>query len=110
MNAIDPRKAAGISRRTLAKTLSGAAAAALLPAPATAAEEPVLASGQIGEARTEALVEAALSSTPAGLTAEQRLDVRRGVRDLQKALADARKAKLDYSVEPPLVFLPEGRR
>jgi hypothetical protein len=110
MDAIGTRNTAGISRRTLAKTLSGAAAAALLPAPATAAEEPALPSGQKTEERTEALVEAALSATPAGLTAEQRLDVRRGVRDLQKALADARKAKLDYGVEPVTVFLPEGRR
>ncbi len=100
----------GLTRRSLARAVSGVAAAAILPVRATAAEEPILASGQKGEARTEALVEAALSATPASLTAEQRLDVRRGVHDLQKALADARKVKLDYGVEPVTVFLPEGRR
>jgi len=110
MNAIGTRKAGGISRRTLAKTISGAAAAALLPGRSNAADTPAAPSGQIEESHTDALVEAALSATPAALTAEQRLDVRRGVRDLQKALADARRAKLDASVEPATVFLAEGRR
>ena len=97
-------------RRLLARVLGAAAAAAILPAPATAAEEPVLPSRHNAEARTEALVEAALSATPASLTAEQRLDVRRGVRDLQKTLADARRVPLGYDADPATIFLPEGRR
>ena len=109
MSAVGTRKA-GISRRTLAKTLSGAAAAAILPGRSDAADPPGLPSNQIAEARTEALVEAALSATPASLTAEQRLDVRRGVRDLQKTLADARRVPLGYDADPATIFLPEGRR
>ena len=101
---------ASFDRRSLARMLGAAAADALLPAPPAVAEERILPPGQRNEARTEALAEAALSATPASLSAEQRLDVRRGVRDLEKALADARKAKLDYDVEPPLVFLADLRR
>src|SRR5271169_984198 len=97
-------------RRSLARVLGAAAAAAMLPAPAIVAEGPLSPSRQNVEARTEALVEAALSATPASLTAEQRLDVRRGVRDLQKALADARRVALPYETDPAIVFLPEGRR
>ena len=100
----------GLTRRSLARAISGAAAAAILPAPATAGEEPVLPFGQRTEARIEALVEAALSATPASLTAEQRLDVRRSVRAVQKALADARRVELPYETDPATVFLPEGRR
>ncbi|MGE5717153.1 MAG: hypothetical protein ACM369_10930 [Acidobacteriota bacterium] len=48
--------------------------------------------------------------TPAALSAEQRLDVRRGVRDLQKALAEARRVSLPYETDPATVFLPEGHR
>jgi hypothetical protein len=98
----------GLTRRSLARAISGAAASAILPRPA-AAEEPVIRSGQKAEARTEALVEAALSATPASLTAEQRLDVRRGVHDLHKALADARRVALSYETDPATIFLPEGR-
>ena len=100
----------GLTRRSLARAISGATAAAILAAPATAAEEPVLPSRQNTEARTEALVEAALSATPASLTAEQRLDVRRFVRDLQKTLADARRVPLGYDADPATIFLPEGHR
>lgn len=110
MNAIGTRKAAGISRRTLAKTISGAAAAALLPGRSDAADTPAAPSGQTGESHADALVEAALSATPAALTAEQRLDVRRGVRDLQKALEDARRVTLPYETDPATVFLPQGHR
>ena len=110
MNAIGTRKATGISRRTLAKTLSGAAAAAFLPGRSDAADTPALPSKQIADSHTEALVEAALSATPASLTAEQRPDVRRSVRDVQKALADARRVELPYETDPATVFLPEGRR
>ena len=80
------------------------------PRRSDAAEDAASSSQQTAEARTEALVEAALSATPATLTAEQRLDVRRGVRDLQKALADARRVALPYETDPATVFLPEGRR
>jgi hypothetical protein len=100
----------GLTRRSLARAMGGAAAAAILPAPAIAAEGDASPSQEKVEARTEALVEAALSATPASLTAEQRLDVRRGVRDLQKALADARRVALPYETDPATVFLPEGRR
>lgn len=103
-------KAAGISRRTLAKTLSGAAAAALLSGRSDAADPPAPPSKQIAESRTEAMVEAALSATPASLTAEQRLDVRRGVRDLQRTLADVRRVPVGYDADPATIFLPEGRR
>src|ERR1017187_2430811 len=109
MNARGPRTATGIPRRTLAKPLSGAAAAAFLPGRSEAADTPALPSKQIADSHTEALVEAALSATPASLTAEQRLDVRRGVRDLQKALADARRVELSYETDPATVFLPKGR-
>ena len=100
----------GLTRRSLARAISGAAAAAILPAPAVAAGGAALSPQQSSEARTEALVEAALSATPATLSAEQRLDVRRGVRDLQKTLADARRVALPYETDPATVFLPEGRR
>src|SRR5664279_5557519 len=94
----------GISRRSLAKTLGGAAAAAILPAPAGATDEALVSSEQDAEAGTNALVEAALSATPARLSPEQRLDVRRAVRDTQKTLADARRASLGYDVDPATVF------
>ncbi len=98
----------GLTRRSLARAIGGAAAAAILPAPA--AGDGASSPQQTSEARTEALVEAALSATPATLSAEQRLDVRRGVRDLQKTLADARRVALPYETDPATVFLPEGRR
>lgn len=110
MNTIGTRKAIGISRRTLAKTLSGAAAAACLPGRSDAADAPASPLKQIAESRTEALVEAALSATPASLTAEQRFHVRRGVRDLQKTLGDARRVPLGYDADPATIFLPEGHR
>ena len=97
-------KPTGISRRALAKTLGGATAAAMLPGPAGATEQPLLPSEQDAEARTNALVEAALSATPARLSPEQRLDVRRAVRDTQKALLDIRKAGLGYDVDPATIF------
>ena len=103
----DPR---GLSRRSLARVLGGATAAALLPGRSHAADTPAQPSEQIANSHTEALVEAALSATPASLTAEQRLDVRRGVRDLQKALAEARRLALPYEIDPATVFLPDGRR
>ena len=98
------------TRRSLARTVSGAAAAAFLPGRSDAAETPVPPSKQFADSHADALVEAALSATPANLSAEQRLDVRRGVRDLQKALADARRVALPYETDPATVFLPEGRR
>ena len=94
----------GLTRRSLARTISGAAAAAMLPASVTAAEEPVLPSQQSTEGHTDALVEAALSATPARLSPEQRLEVRRAVRDTQKALFDVRKVGLGYGVDPATVF------
>ncbi len=102
----DPR---GLSRRSLARVISGAAAAALLPGRSEAVEAPAHLSKQFEDSHTEALVEAALSATPATLSAEQRLDVRRGVRDLQKALADARRVQVPYETDPATVFLPTGR-
>ena len=104
------RRVSGITRRSLARTLGGAAAVACLPGRSDAAGPPSPPSRQIAESRTEALVEAALSATPVALTAEQRLDVRRGVRDLQKTLADARRVPLGYDADPATIFLPEGRR
>jgi hypothetical protein len=103
-------EATGITRRALARTLGGAAAVACLSGRSDAAEPLTPPSSQVAEARVEALVEAALSATPASLTAEQRLDVRRGVRDLQKTLADARRVPLGYDTDPATIFLPEGRR
>jgi hypothetical protein len=104
MDTIGTRKAARISRRTLAKTLSGAAAAAFLPGRSDAADPPAPLSEQNADARTEALVEAALFATPASLTPEQRLEVRRAVRDTQKTLLDVRKVDLGYDVDPSTVF------
>jgi hypothetical protein len=43
-------------------------------------------------------------SRTARLTPEQRLEVRRAVRDTQKALLDVRKVGLDYDVDPATVF------
>jgi hypothetical protein len=109
MNDERSSRAHGISRRALAKTLGGAAtaaAASLLPVSAAAS----LASGDPVEAHVDAMVEAALAATPATLTPEQRLEVRRGVRDLQKALADVRRTPLDSDVDPATVFLPGGWR
>jgi len=94
-----------ISRRALAKTLGGAAAAAILPAAAAATEQPFPPSQQNADARTEALVEAALSVTPARLSPEQRLDVRRAVRDTQKSLLDVRKVALPFETDPATIFL-----
>lgn len=110
MNDAGTPTPSGISRRSLAKTLSGAAAAAILPTATGAAEEPVTSAPPNADARTEALVEAALAATPARLSPEQRLDVRRGVRDTQKALLELRKIGLDDDVDPATVFLPEGRK
>ena len=81
MNDAGTPKTTGISRRSLAKTLGAAAAATVLPAGPGAAEEPVSSYPPNADARIDALVEAALAVTPARLTPEQRLDVRRGVRD-----------------------------
>ena len=100
----------GLTRRSLATTIGGAAASALLPGRSDAAEAPAPPSKQLADSHTDALVEAALSATPANLTAEQRLDVRRGVRDLQKPLADARRVALPYETNPATVFLPERHR
>ena len=104
MNDSSTTKPTGISRRALAKTLGGAAAAVCLPGQADAAEPLAASSIEIADAHTEALVEAALSATPARLTPEQRLDVRRAVRDTQKALLDIRKADLGYDVDPATIF------
>lgn len=90
MNDSDTSKPTRISRRALARTLGGAAAVACLPGRSDAADPSAVSSREIADSRTEALVEAALSATPARLTPEQRLEVRRAVRDLQKTLADAR--------------------
>lgn len=109
---LEGNKEGGFDRRSLVLRLGGAAAATaagLLPATVGAEESPSSPSKQNSSTRTDALVEAALSVSPAELTAEQRLDVRRGVRDLQKALADARRVALPYETDPATVFLPVGR-
>lgn len=103
----DPR---GLSRRSLARVISGATAAALLPGRSRAEDTPTPSPRPSPESHADALVEAALSVTPAALSAEQRLDVRRGVRDLQKALAEARRVSVPYETDPATVFLPEGHR
>jgi hypothetical protein len=97
-------------RRSLARSLAASAAAALLPAAARADDVPSSLSKESPGSPVDAAIEAALAVTPVELSPEQRLDVRNGVRSLEKALEDARKAKLDYDVEPAFVFLPEGRR
>jgi hypothetical protein len=94
----------GVTRRSLARTIGGAAAAAILPGRSDAADPPVVSPQEIADARTETLVEAALSATPARLTPEQRLEVRRAVRDTQKTLLDVRKVGLGYDVDPATVF------
>jgi hypothetical protein len=104
MNDSGISKPTGISRRALAKTLGGAAAATCLPGRSDAAEPSGASSQEIADARTEALIEAALSSTPARLTPEQRLEVRRAVRDTQKALLEVQKLSLGYGVDPATVF------
>ena len=106
MNDSGKSNATRVSRRALARSLGGAAAAALVPSALEAAETPsLLPSQQDADARTEALVEAALSVTPARLAPEQRLDVRRAVRDTQKSLLDVRKAALPSETDPATVFL-----
>src|SRR5450759_278152 len=101
MNESGTSKPTGISRRALAKTLGGAAAAVWLPRRTDAADPSAASSREIADARTEALIEAALSATPARLTPEQRLEVRRAVRDTQKALLDVRKVCLLYTSPSP---------
>jgi hypothetical protein len=103
-------KVTGISRRALARTLGGAAAAACLPAPVRAASEPAPFPQEVADARIDALVEAALAATPARLTPEQRLDVRRAVRDTQKTLLDVRKVALGDDVDPATVFQAKAVR
>ena len=104
MNDSGTLKPTRISRRALARTLGVAAAAACLPGLSDAADPSAVSSREIADSRTEALDEAALSATPARLTPEQRLEVRRAVRDTQKALLDVRKVGLDYDVDPATVF------
>jgi hypothetical protein len=104
MNDSGASKPLKVSRRALAKTLGGAAAAAILPGAGATAEGPLSPSQQNADARTDALVEAALTSTPARLSPEQRLDVRRAVRDTQKALLEVRKVGLGYDVDPATIF------
>ena len=103
----------GVTRRSLARTIGGAAAAAILPGRSDAADPPAASLQslpslqslqEVADTRTDALVEAALSATPARLTPEQRLEVRRAVRDMQKALLDVRKVDLGYDVDPSTVF------
>jgi len=103
-------KQEGLTRRSLARAISGAAAAAFLPGQADAADPSAVSQQETADAHTDALVEAALSATPARFTPEQRLEVRRAVRDTQKALLDVRKVGLGYDVDPATIFLPEGRR
>jgi hypothetical protein len=82
------------TRRELALGLAAASGTALLPLPASAADEPP--------------VEAALTASPAPLDPQQRLAVRNGVRGLQKSLADARKKEVPNDVDPAFVYLPGG--
>jgi hypothetical protein len=93
-----------VTRRALARTLGGAAAAACLPALPSAAETPAPA-GSVSDPALEAAIAAAFAATPAPLSPEQRLDVRNGVRSLQQALADGRRAPIAYEAEPATVFL-----
>jgi hypothetical protein len=97
-------------RRSLARGIGAAAATALLPSRLRADDAPVPLSKESSGAPVDSLIDAALAVSPAELSPEQRLDVRNGVRSLQQALADARKAKLDYGVEPAFIFLAEGKR
>ena len=99
-------KQEGLTRRSLARAISGAAAAAaFLPGRSDAADPSAVSQQETADAHTDALVEAALSATPASLTPEQRLEVRRAVRDTQKTLTDVRKVSLGYDVDPATVFL-----
>jgi hypothetical protein len=84
MNESGTSKPTGISRRALAKTLGGAAAAVWLPRRTDAADPSAASSREIADARTEAFIEAAL--------------------DTQKALFDVRKVGLGYGVDPATVF------
>ncbi len=93
-----------LTRRTLARTLGGAAAAACLPSLPSAAETPAPAVSSPTR-RSNAAIASAFAATPAALSAEQRLDVRNGVRSLQQALVEAREAKLGYEAEPATIFL-----
>lgn len=96
MRPMKSERPLALDRRTLATSLSAATLGALLPSTA-AGSEPLAA---------EPAVEEALAATSAALSPEQRLDVRNGVRGLQKTLADARAVALPYDVEPAFVFLP----
>jgi hypothetical protein len=88
-----------ITRRALARTLGGVTALTCLPslssagtpAPADVVTDPAL----------DAAIASAFAATPAALSAEQRLDVRNGVR----SLAEARDVRLGYGTEPATVFL-----
>jgi hypothetical protein len=93
-----------VTRRALARTLGGAAAAACLPALPADAEAPAPAP-VVSDPALDAAMASAFAATPAALSPEQRLEVRNGVRNLQQALADVRGAKVGYEVEPATVFL-----
>jgi hypothetical protein len=92
-----------LTRRTLARTLGGAAAAACLPSLPSAAETPPPAR-RVADPLLDAAIASAFAATPAALSPEQRLDVRNGVRNLQQVLVDARGATLGYETEPATIF------
>jgi hypothetical protein len=99
MNSNDDRS--GLNRRALARRLAAvAAAASLRPALLLAAESN---GAEVSDALA-AHVAAALSASPAVLTPQQRLEVRNGVRELQKILAQARSRELPNEADPAFIF------
>ena len=98
MNTNDDRS--GLDRRALARRLAALAAAASFKPALLLAESP----GAGGSDVLAAQVNTALSASPAALSTQQRLEVRNGVRDLQKSLAHARSRELPNEADPAFIF------
>lgn len=82
-----------LDRRALALRLAAAAAGASL-----------ISATEIAAAADLSEIDAVFALSPATLTPQQRLDVRNGVRELQKTLAQARSRELPNDADPAFVF------
>ncbi|MEO6326855.1 MAG: hypothetical protein ABIT01_02370 [Thermoanaerobaculia bacterium] len=95
-----PDDRSGLDRRALARRIAALVAAASVSPLLLGASEPAPAGAEDAAAR----VATALAASPASLTPQQRLEVRNGVRDLQKTLAVARARELPNDAEPAFLF------
>ena len=99
MNSNDNRS--GLDRRALARRLALLAATASVQ-PALLAEAESKAEEDFDALAAHATT--ALAASPAVLSAQQRLEVRNAVRDLQKTLAQARSKDLPNEADPAFIF------